>query len=153
MKHLLPLILGLALVHCRTKPYTVNPPAGPAHAYPITASSDGNHVRAEPGIVNENMHAALMSPARAGIGGVLMLQGELPVPLNGVRLKLLGQKNGQWQELSELQTERGGKFAFTRELEPGAYRLRIEDPRYQGDWPLTLTTRPLVDLILEAGRR
>lgn len=152
MRQLLFILLGLTLVHCRTKPYTVNAPAGPGYAYPITASSDGHHVRAEPGVVNESMHAALLSPARAGIGGVLMLQGEMPLPLSGIRLKLFVDKNGQWQELSELQTERGGHFAFTRELEPGSYRLKVEDSRYRGEWPVTLGSQPLTSLILEATR-
>lgn len=148
MRKLFVLLFLPMLISCSSKPTTVNPPASPAW------TQIGNGHRGHDRLKNdgEMVQEGLRVPNTAAIAGTLLLEGVVPTPLNGVTIQLSHLQAERWAVLTDVQTSGDGRFAFTRSLSAGNYRLKVIDSRFQGEWNLELQGSPQLNLYFEARR-
>ena len=90
-------------------------------------------------------------PRGAALSGRVLLKGEMPRSLGGVRVGLFRQETKAWKTVHEFSSSQDGTFEITRPVEKGNYELRVTDPRYQGTMPVNLDERALQGLLFEVS--
>lgn len=144
MKLMLVFFVTALLIGCKSS-RGVNESAIP----PIVAAGAAMNV-AEPQAISQGFNDYMSRTPMAAISGTLYLNGELPTPLARVQLALSKKEGNAWKEIARINTETGGTFSFTRNLPAGEYEVKVVDPRFSGQLPVTLTTSPKQDLVLMA---
>lgn len=78
------------------------------------------------------------SPTSIALSGKIFLKQQFPVPLSNLQLRLNKIENDKFIPIVDFTTERDGSFAISRPIKKGNYQLLVIDPRYRGEFKISL---------------